>query len=145
MSHRPGEEAQYKRLPKYPHMKPADVTIWERYIDTNPDAYDSVIYDLAVGAGAPVDENLENYVKRDIKYLTQRKIDVVGRKNGEIHIIEVKPNAGPSAFGQVLAYAELYKRYISATEKIAMIVITDASRPDMENVAAELKIKLIAV
>ncbi len=145
MPHVPGERESYKLKRKYAHMKPADVAIWERFIEKRPDEYDEIIYDLAVGSGAPIDEELDDNLKRDLKILTQRKIDVVGFKNNVVDIIEVKPLAGPSAFGQVLTYRELYKPMEHAGETVRMRVITDTERPDMVKVAAKLGIEMITV
>src|SRR5690349_2056741 len=98
---------KYEKRYKYPHMKPADVAIWERFIEKNPDAYDTVQYDFNVGDAPPFNPliNGEEDLNQDALY--RLKIDVVGKKGNIIDIIELKPKAGPSTIGQVKGYRTL--------------------------------------
>src|SRR3990167_1594976 len=87
---------------KYPHLKPADVLIWEEFMLQNPKAYETVIYDQAVGQGSPIPEGTEKNIAQDFKILTQYKIDVIGFFQNRVDIIELKPAAALAALGQVL-------------------------------------------
>ena len=126
-------------------MRPEDQAIWDRFIFKYPEAYDEVFYDFPVGEGSPIPKKTQENLARDFKILTQWKIDVVARKNNTIDIIELKPNAGISALGQVQAYAILYTRIAPTNIKIIPTLITDILRPDMEKLAIIEKIKLIIV
>ena len=128
----------------YPHMKPADVAIWEEFIEQNPKAYETAIYDQAVGEGAEIPEGTQDNMARDFKILTQWKIDVVGFFQDQIHIIELKPNAGISALGQVLGYANLFKKTFKPVGTVTPVVITDRLRPDMLALAKEMGVKIYA-
>mgnify|MGYP001578618229 CR=1 FL=1 len=99
-----------EKLPKYPHLKPEDVAVWERFLSANPDFFDSVDYDFRVGEGAPAPENLAENMAADLKVLTQKQIDVVGYKNDVVWIVELKPKADMRALGQVISYEILYKK-----------------------------------
>lgn len=123
----------YKLLSKYPHLMPNDVRIWERFIQTFPKFYNSVDYDIKVGQprkypGLPGDK-----YKKDLEYLSRKRIDVIGYRDNEIHIIELKPNAGFSAIGQVLGYLELYKPYAPENIHVSGFLITDFETPDTKN------------
>lgn len=130
---------------KYPHMKPADVVIWEKFIAQNPSAYENVVYDLAVGTGPEAPEGSDEAIQRDITILGQRKIDVVGFTGNEVHIIEVKPRAGTSAFGQVKGYEALYKKFINENAETKAVVITDSETPDVDLLSEAMGVKVVVV
>lgn len=133
----------YKKLAWYPHMMPYDVAIWEKFIENNPNAYDKVIYDFPVGSNPEFDTALGDNPDATAQALYKKRIDVVGFKNGQVDIIELKPNAGASALGQVLGYVELYKRDVSMTPAPRPVLITDTLRTDMEEMAQALGVTII--
>lgn len=133
----------FKKLAWYPHMMPNDVAIWERFIENNPDAYDKVIYDFPVGSDPDFDTALGDSSGATAQALYKKRIDVVGLKGDKVDIIELKPNAGASALGQVRAYVELYKRDVSMTPVPRAVLITDTLRSDMDTLAQALGVTLI--
>lgn len=98
----------YERRHRYPHMLPADVEIWDRFIDTHPGFFDAVDYDYHVGDGVEVDPDWPPEIQMMAKTLSQRKIDVLGFNDGGLSIVELKPWPGVGAIGQLLSYRELY-------------------------------------
>jgi len=122
----------YEKRHKYPHMKPADVAIWERFIEKYPDLYTSVQYDFNVGDPPPF--NTLNHDGEDLNQdmLYRLKIDVVGQKKGEIDIIEIKPNASASTIGQVQGYKALYIRDEEPKDIVRMVIITDKKNTNFE-------------
>lgn len=128
----------------YPHMKPADVAIWERFIDKNPGAYDTAEYDVEVGSPPPFDTVVNPETGGSVESLYKRKIDVVGTKNGNKDIIEIKPRAGTSAIGQVTAYARLYVRDFRPNAPTRPVIITDEIGVDMPELAEAAGVILIA-
>jgi len=110
----------------YPHMKPADIHIWEKFIRANAGFFESVDYDVPVGEPpAWMDTENDSHAKGQA-ILYKKKIDVVAFRPGEIWLIELKPFAGSSALGQILAYEILYKREHKGTEVVRPCVITNA-------------------
>ena len=136
---------KYEKRYWYPHLKPNDVAIWERFITTHPQAYIEVIYDLAVGTGANIAAGTEANLAAGFKTLTQRKIDAIGIAPGVLDVIELKPAAGPSAIGQVLAYVALYKRDRSPDREPRPVIITDQLLPDMQMLCEAQGVELIVV
>ena len=135
----------FQLLPTYPHLKPRDIIIWERFLRANPDAYKTCDYDFPVGTPADVDEDLMPETIADMKHLTKLKIDVVAHAEKIIHIIEVKPHAGGSALGQVIEYDYLYTRDAKPEKDTQAVIITDKAQRDMAEVCAEHDIILIEV
>lgn len=135
----------FKKLAKYPHLKPADILIWERFLEAHPDAYDSVQYDLGIGLLPPFSTVVLSETGGNDSELYLRKIDVVGFKGGVIDIIEVKPHAGPSAVGQVEHNAFLYKNFVDKTSAPNPVLITDDFRADVLLFATSKGVKIIQV
>lgn len=119
----------------YPHMAPADREIWERFIDKYPDAYECVQYDFWVGSPPPFNPIVNEETEGSADGLYRRKIDVVGHKAGRIDIIELKPNAGLSAIGQVKGYVRLYIRDEIPKVRPEPVIITDRVAQDVLEVA----------
>ena len=136
---------KYEKRYKYPHMKPADVAIWERFIEKFPDAYETCQYDFNVGDAPPFNPMGDDGEDLNQDALYRLKIDVVGKKNGKIDIIELKPKAGPSTIGQVKGYRLLYMRDEVVNITPNMIIITDQLMPNMEFMAKEEGVKIIVV
>lgn len=137
------EFTPYEKRYKYPHMAPLDVAIWERFITANPDIFDVVSYDVPVGDGASFDTVVNPETGGDVGKLYQRKIDVVGRKNGIFFVVEVKPRASTSAIGQVKGYVTLFKRDYTIHESVVPIIVTDELLPEMEFLAKGEGVQII--
>lgn len=136
---------KYGTMPFYANVREAETEIWNRFILAYADAYDEVEYNVKVGQGADIPENTEPNIASGFKQLTQHKIDVVGFKNGQIDIIELKQYAGTSAVGQVLGYRDLYVHHINPNAKPNLVIITDTERPDTRLICDKQGIKLIVV
>jgi len=120
------------RLLKYPHMFALDIEIWERWLDRYAGDFSGFDYDIKVGSGTdPVDGLGEPYIRMQ-RILSRYRIDVVGYKSGHIYIIEVKPDAGTTALGQLETYIPLYKRDYKPSNPIIGAIITNRELPDMK-------------
>lgn len=126
-------------------MAPNDVAIWEKFIDTFPDRYSTVDYDFALGAVPSITQYSESDGTGSMARIYQKRIDVLAESQGQTHIIEVKPNGGFSALGQVKGYAELYRQYVDPGADIVPILVTDRVGPDMVMLAEKMGVKLFVV
>lgn len=136
---------EYEKLAKYPHMLARDIKIWEAFIDTHPDWYQEVAYDVKVGKGVEVPDEYPGNIKRDALALTRKRIDVVGWTAGGVDVIEVKPYAGLSAVGQVLSYRELLIRDRAPGVVVRPVIVTDVLQSDLELVCSRLGIVVYVV
>lgn len=123
---------KYEKRTDYPHMSQADKLLWERFIDENPDAYDSVQYDFHVGEAPPFNTLYDDDSDKNQDKLYRLRIDVVARNGSSIDICEIKPKAGPSSIGQLKSYATLYKRDEDPFGSVSMVLITDQEMPNMD-------------
>lgn len=139
------ETFSYEKRYWYPHMKPNDVAIWERFIANYPEAYDYCQYDVLVGSDPEFDTTVTPDTGGDEWKLYQKKIDVVGLKGEDITIIELKPKAGASAVGQIKMYRRLYIKDYSPAKAPDMVIITDEISPDTREFARDEGVKIIVV
>lgn len=135
----------FKKLAKYPHMKPEDIAVWERFISKNPAVYDTCDYDVPVGDGAPQSDALPENIKADGKILTQKKIDVVAYVGEIVHVIEVGPIADMRKLGQILTYTTLYTKEHPEAVMIIPTVVCGAVERELAPMFAEHGIVLEVV
>jgi hypothetical protein len=126
-------------------MKPADVALWERFMQQFPNMYDFVQYDVPVGQVPSHALDPVSNTGRTAEMLYKRKIDVVAFKGEQIDIIELKPSAGLSAIGQVNGYRTLYMRDYSPPVTPKAIIVTDSVDPDAGVIAHEQGVMLVVV
>lgn len=130
---------------KYPHMAPADVAIWNRFMAANPAAFDAVAYDVAIGEGAEFDTVVNAATGGDANRLYQRRIDVVAQAGDVLYIVEIKPRATTSALGQVKGYLRLFRRDFSPKQALQPLIITDSLMPEMDYLAREEGVEIRVV
>ena len=124
-------------------MKPADVKVWERFIDERADFFDTVDYDFHVGEGADFLPTGEDTPDGRENRLYQKKIDVVGYTGKKIWLIEVKPEADMQAMGQILSYKELYLKTKDADPDPLIAVVCNKIINDMKEVYATHNVTVI--
>lgn len=118
----------------YPHLKPNDVHLWEKFIRGNPDFFETVDYDVVVGDGVVVGDVETDVYAKSFKKLTQKKIDVVGYRENQIWIVEVKPFAGSSALGQLLSYRLLFDESSLSGEIVEMMIVTNECKAEYRRI-----------
>ena len=136
---------KYEKGSWYPHMKPRDVEIWERFITKFPDEYSECQYDFDVGDPPPFNTLWEGGEDKNQDALYRLKIDVVGYKAGKFDVIEIKPDANPATIGQVLSYKALYERDEDLRGPVGGVIITDRLRPNMDWLCKEADVRLFVV
>lgn len=123
-----------KRLRRYPHMLPADVRIWERFIKRHGHEFAGFEYDVHVGGRVEKVSGWTNETFRMASSLTSKRIDAVGFKAGETWIIEVKPEAGVTSVGQLVTYQILYISKFGPIVPTRCVLVCENILPDEEAV-----------
>ena len=139
------ETYTYEKRHWYPHMMPADVAIWERFIEKYPLHYDLVQYDVKVGSLPDFDTVVSPETGGDASALYKKKIDVVGFMGDDIDIIELKPRAGAPAVGQVKLYRKLYIKEFGVPYEPRCVLITDTEIGDVREFAEDEGVHLFVV
>ena len=120
---------------RFPHLLPKEVILWEKYLAVHQDEYLFFEYDIHVGKGAELPADVDPMIRKIALGLTRKRIDVVGHKAHSITLIELKPDAGLSAMGQLLAYLYLYQIEFRPTKKVLTHIVSDLIDVDTRNVA----------
>ncbi|MBA7607715.1 hypothetical protein ES703_14881 [subsurface metagenome] len=120
----------YEKRLKYPHLLGDDKIIWNRFIELHPDRFNTVDYDIHVGSGLEAPEIADVKISDQWRQLTKKRIDVVGWKNQQPTIIEVKKRVGLDTLGQVLGYRILYKKMYPDYPSPALLILCGSIGPD---------------
>lgn len=136
---------KYEKRYHYPHMKPNDIAIWERFIEAYPDAYFRVQYDVGIGDIPEFMEQTSSPQGQAMRELYRLKIDVVAESERFLDIVEVKHEAAPSSLGQLLAYVDLYKRDFAPTKAVRPVLITNVRKPNMDYLTQQQGIEFVVV
>jgi hypothetical protein len=117
---------------RFLHLLKAERELWREWMKRYGDKWSDYRYDVHVGEGVDVGEGYEEWVRQFTKKLTQKRIDVVAKRQGILWIFEVKAEAGLSAYGQLLAYRELYRKTYQYDREIRLGVVTNNILKDEE-------------
>lgn len=134
-----------EKLKKYPHLMVNDVEIWERYLEVHAKEWDSFEYDVRVGEGQQPNPEHPKNIQTMAVALTEKRIDVVGRRHGQVWIIEVKLSAMLSAVGQLVSYQILYEERFPGAGPTELLIVTDRIGPDLENLCKKFRISIAVV
>lgn len=121
----------FRRFPKYPHLLPGDVKLWELFLDANHPDILTVVYDVHLGPGTEIPTNLPDNIKRMATAITQYRVDVIVSTKTTIHPVEIKPQAGLTALGQALGYTYMYKLERSPDLPVQATVLTNFLKPGL--------------
>lgn len=111
--------------PKYLHMLPGDVFLWEKFLEKYGEYYNQFEYDIHVGRADKAVGPQPEEIRKVAEAVLLKRIDAVGYHEEEVWIFEVKPDAGLSALGQLLGYKALWVRDRGLPVKLRVAVISD--------------------
>jgi len=130
---------------EFVHLLPLERPIWARYLAGTSEEFLSVVYDLHLGEGAPVDPALSTGTQAIIAAVSRKRVDVIGETADSIIIFEVKPRAGMGAMGQLLNYQRLYLREKRPTKPVRTVVVCERIEPDVAGAYAQYGIEIALV
>lgn len=124
--------AEFVTKQRFLHLLSTERSLWTRWLKQNGQGWTDYEYDVHIGQGITVVGEYPEWGKSLAKLLTQKRIDVVAWRQGIPWIFEVKPQAGLAAYGQLLAYRELWVRENPEKPIPQLAVVTDLLNPDEE-------------
>jgi hypothetical protein len=89
-------------------MLPADVPVWELFLDRNPNLFEKIYYDVRIGGVMPGPEHGDEKMRLMFWQNTAKRMDALGELKDEIWIIEVADRPGLRASGQLRVYWNLW-------------------------------------
>ena len=112
-----------------------DRPIWLRWLLSHEHAHEWYAYDVPIGGQDCDDPTLPEALRRQWRYCTAKRIDVLAQRGARFTIFEVRYQAGVSAIGALLVYAVLFAEHNPALAPPALHLITDAIAPDTRRAA----------
>ena len=132
-------------LQEFTHLLPLERPIWGRYLASTGEEFLSLVYDLHLGDGAPVQPEWTPGTRAVVAAVSRKRVDVIGETSDSVIIFEVKPRAGMGAMGQLLTYRELYLREMRPTKPLRMVVVCERVEPDVPRVYGQYGIEIALV
>lgn len=135
----------YKSIPPKTHLSQNERTIWERFIEKNPERFDLATYDVELGKPRGFDPERPEPYARHHAYLGGYKIDVLGEKEGVKTIIEIKRQATTKAIGEVDLYEFLFMLINENAPPPKLMILTDEEMPHMREWCEKWDVELVVV
>ncbi len=105
----PAQTLQTERL-TYPAMLPREICVWRAWLKLYGKEFDRYDYNVRVGKGRDPGPSWPEGMRKMAVQISQLRIDVLAWKLSFPTIIEVEDKVGLTAFGQLVAYARLWKQ-----------------------------------
>lgn len=134
-----------EKLRIYPHMLPADVGLWERFLERYGHEFAGFDYDVHVGGRIERQSQWTDEIYEMGSSLVAKRIDAIGYRPGETWIIEVKPEAGVTSVGQLVTYRILYISKFAPIVPLVCVLVCSNILPDEEAVMSHLGFRTYVV
>lgn len=124
-------------LHRYPGLLKKHYDICKRFLLAEGNNFESVDYNVRVGDGVIPKKTWDEITRTAARELTQKRIDLVGYRPGEIWIIEITHQARVSVFGQIVAYRQMYIEDFAPTEDVQTAVVCSTIDRDFNRLLFE--------
>jgi len=132
----PPNLAQLKQQLQYPGMSWVESRITEAWIAAHGAEYDSISFNVRLGAGASLGEDFSESTRRMAAAVSTPRADIVALRAGLVTIIEVKVRIGLGAIGQLRGYRHLWAEAFADAGSIRLLAIGRSILPDAVSVFA---------
>jgi len=126
-------------------MMPRDVAIWRQFLLQHEEDFDEFRYDVHVGPKLRLDDPSLPWLGDFSERALSLRIDVIGFREGECWLMEVKPNAGLGALGQLMAYRFYLDPAVYEGRRLRAVVVTDYARHYMPPLDEAFEIERVIV
>jgi len=75
--------------------------------------------------------------------VTRKRIDVIGRRENQLYVVEIKTMLNMKALGQAVTYHDLFERDYETDLEVIPAVICEMSDVDLEPVAQKLGVLVL--
>ncbi|MDP2325579.1 MAG: hypothetical protein Q8N51_16340 [Gammaproteobacteria bacterium] len=124
----------------YPHMMPADVPVWERWLAKHASEDNLFDYDILVGSNIDTPEDMPEPYGGMAIALSKKRIDVVITSDSGITVAEVKQLAGWTAIGQMFGYPLLFIDEFQPDIPVSGLLIAESLTKDTQRILDAFKI-----
>jgi hypothetical protein len=125
----------------YPHILPADIPVWQRYLAAHPETPADIDYDVRVGVTQDPGPAFPDNIRQMAITLAYKRIDAVIPLAGQTLIIEITRRAGLKAVGQLITYPLLYALKYPQAPTPTPLLVAEELLPDTETALIAYGIK----
>ena len=126
-------------------MSANDLQLWISFREDYAKEFKQFYFNCQVGDPILESPELEEEMQIVVDAVSRRRIDVVGEKEGEWWLIELRQNAGPGAIGSILTYKTLWEENPPDKSLVTPVIVTDTADRNLAHVCAKLKIIYLVV
>ncbi|RLE08130.1 hypothetical protein DRZ78_01655 [Candidatus Aerophobetes bacterium] len=130
---------------RHTQLLPEERKLWDAFLRLYGREWDRYEYRVLVGPARPVLPGTAPEFRRMVEEVSRKRIDVIGWKGSEPTIFEVKPFAGSTALGQLLAYRSLWAQDHHWEGKIGLAVVTNDVHPADREVFERFGVRIFLV
>jgi len=131
--------------PKYAHLLPDDVAVWERFLPQALKQYSLLEYDIRVGLGRDPGPGYDPQIRQMALDLSFRRIDCVAHSPTNITVIEITHSAGFKALGQIYGYPILYTLTFQPNLPVKNLLVCASIQSDIEPIIQTLGVPYVIV
>jgi hypothetical protein len=133
-----------RKVQPWKHMAVQDAELFAAFVMSPAwDDYDAYQFDFHCGSGRDPGAVFSPWARTVVLWNAKKRIDVVAWSANHPTVIETKPDARLSAFGQIEAYQELFKECTGLLAGKAFV--TDSLDPDMVRLCSKRDIYIYLV
>lgn len=118
-------------------MSVGDYEIWKRWLVLHRDEYSGFYYDVEIVGDEELPVDTPDNLRRMWARSTSKRIDAVAVQLSRLVLIEVRVNAGASAFGALANYMRLWQAAPPNPLPVSGLIITDNADPTLAALAAD--------
>jgi hypothetical protein len=130
---------------RFPHLLEGEVRVWRKFLQQYERMWDTFEYDVHVGQGSLPQDDPANVFQQNYQWITKKRIDVVGWKDKQATIFEVRARASLPLMGQLLGYKSLWMRENPTAKPPLLMMICSECPPDDKSVMDDQGVDVVAV
>jgi hypothetical protein len=125
-------------------MLDPDIPVWYRYLDREGATYQRLFYNVRLTT-EPLETRFTDPIALSVaQAILPKRIDAVGERPGEVHLIEVAETIGLRSIGQLLTYHALWRQLRpDDTRALTMLLICANCGADETLAAAAAGIRIV--
>lgn len=128
-----------------PQMLPADIPLWQRFLDLYSQTFLHFYYQVKVGGPDLTNIDASPEMKKMYYQATAKRIDAIGEKPDRIWIIEVASKPYLRAVGQILTYRFLWNLDPKIKKPVDDVILCWDIDKDLEMVLRHYGVKIVTI
>lgn len=111
----------FLRLPTLPALTLVESAIAKAWLRKHADEYDSITFNMRLGAGLQLPPGTPAYVYESARAGTTKRTDMIAHRGHDATIVEVKKRISLGSLGQLIGYEHLYLKENPQTGVVRLV------------------------